>query len=369
MRCGANGADPADGRTKVSLNFAPMTTASLPAVSRTDAQGPGLPRRAGTVLAACALLVAALALSMLVGADHLSPGSVWQALTGSGTDARAQAIVQDTRLPRTIAAVLAGAGLAMAGAVIQALTRNPLADPGLLGVSAGSSFAIAIAVGVLGITATLAYLPFAFLGAVLTTAAVFVIGGGSASPARLTLAGVSLTAVLTGITGIIVRADPKAFDAMRAWNAGSLENRRASQVLPVVGFVVVGILLAFALTGSLNAAALGDDTARALGADLVRTRLLALVVITLLAGSGTAVAGPILFVGLMIPHLARRLVGVDQRWIMLLSMLLGPSLLLVSDVLGRLALPNGELPVGIVTAFVGAPVLIAIVRARKVRQL
>lgn len=341
-------------------------------MATSTASGPTTPpahRVALWVALATLTALAAILLSLYVGAEHLSPATVWRSLTTPGGDLQADAIVREGRVPRTLAAIVAGVGLGMAGAVTQAVSRNPLADPGILGVSAGSAFAVALAVGFLGISSTAGYLPFAFLGAAITTAAVFVIGGGSATPARLALAGVALTAVLVGITQAIVLSDPRAFDAMRAWNAGSLEGRGSSQVLPVVGFVLVGAAIAMALTPSLNAAALGDDTARALGANLMRTRLLSLLVITLLAGGATAVAGPIMFVGLMIPHLARRLVGVDQRWIMLLSALLAPSLMLLSDVLGRVALPTGELPVGIVTAFVGAPVLIAIARGRGVRQL
>ncbi len=314
-------------------------------------------------------LVAAAAVSIAVGAEPLPVRRVLEALAGTSSDPTATTIVRETRVPRMVAAIIVGAGLAVSGAVIQALTRNPLADPGILGVSAGSAFTVALGVGFLGVSGTLGTLPFAFAGALVTTLAVFAIGGSGTSPARLVLAGVAFGAVLAGITRAIVLTDPKAFNTMRVWNAGSLEGRGWEHAAPVIVFVLLGLVIAVAITPSLNATALGDDTARALGARLLRTRVLALLSITLLAGSATAVAGPIVFVGLMIPHVARALVGLDQRWIIGLSALLGPVLVLLSDVLGRIALPNGELPVGVVTAFVGAPVLIAIVRRRRVISL
>ncbi|OUZ09709.1 ABC transporter permease [Aeromicrobium sp. PE09-221] len=326
-------------------------------------------RRWLAVVVAMSALAAAAAVSIAVGAETLSVQRVIEALSGASDDPTATTIVRESRVPRTVAAILVGAGLAVAGAVIQAMTRNPLADPGILGVSAGSAFAVALGVGFLGVSGTLGTLPFAFAGALVTAVAVFAIGGSGTSSARLVLAGVAFGAVLAGITRAIVLSDPKAFNTMRAWNAGSLEGRGWEHAAPVIAFVLLGLAMAMAITPSLNATALGDDTARALGARLLRTRVVSLLSITLLAGSATAVAGPIVFVGLMIPHAARALVGLDQRWIIGVSAVLGPVLVLASDILGRIALPNGELPVGVVTAFLGAPVLIAIVRRRQVVSL
>ncbi|TSD62125.1 FecCD family ABC transporter permease [Aeromicrobium piscarium] len=342
-----------------------MPPSSPPATGRSSVRG----RRQTVIVLALLALVVAAAVSIAVGAESLSVRRVIEALWGSPDDPTATTIVRETRVPRMVAAIVVGAGLAVAGAVIQALTRNPLADPGILGVSAGSAFTVALGVGFLGVSGTLATLPFAFAGALVTALAVFAIGGSGTSSARLVLAGVAFGSVLAGVTRAIVLADPKAFNTMRVWNAGSLEGRGWEHAAPVIAFILLGLVMAMAITPSLNATALGDDTARALGARLFRTRVVALLCITLLAGSATAVAGPIVFVGLMIPHAARALVGLDQRWIIGVSAVLGPVLVLASDILGRVALPNGELPVGVVTAFVGAPVLIAIVRRRQVVSL
>ena len=322
-----------------------------------------------------AIAVVALALtvagSLAIGSRDISLDVVWQALTGVSTSSDA-IVVLDLRVPRTIAGLAAGVALGLSGAVIQALTRNPLADPGILGVTSGSAFAVAMAVGVLGITAVTGYLWFAFLGAFAATVVVYAIGStgrGAGSPAKLTLAGVALGAVLGGITSAMLLADPKAFNALQSWNAGSLQYRDWSVILPVLPFLGVGVLLTAAIARSLNAIALGDDMSAALGVNVVLVRTIAVLAITLLAGGATAVAGPIAFVGLMVPHVARWIVGPDQRWIFAYTLVLAPILLLAADILARIVLRPGELPVGIVTACLGAPVLIALVRRTKVSGL
>jgi iron complex transport system permease protein len=281
-------------------------------------------------------------------------------------------VVVDLRVPRTVAGLAAGIALGMAGAVIQALTRNPLADPGILGVTSGSAFAVAMAVGVFGVTAVQGYVWFAFLGALLATVVVFLIGStgrGGGSPAKITLAGVALGAVLSGITSAMLLADPEAFNALQAWNAGSLQFRDWAVVTPVLPFLLVGLVLAALIARSLNAIALGDDVSAGLGVNVVWVRVVAVIAITVLAGGATAIAGPIAFVGLMVPHVARWIVGPDQRWIFAYTLVLAPILLLAADVLGRVVLRPGELPVGIVTACLGAPVLIALVRRTKMSGL
>lgn len=333
----------------------------------------GLPVRRRTVglLAALIALLIVLALSLAVGSRTVPLHVVWGALAGSASGPDAQAVM-GLRVPRTVLGLLVGAGLGVAGALIQAVTRNPLADPGVLGVNSGAAFAVAIAVGALGISAPLGYVWFAFGGALATTIVVYLIGaagGGQVSPARITLAGVSLGAVLSGITSAMLLADPKGFNAMQAWQAGQLADRGWGTVKVLWPFLVAGLVLALALAPSLNAIALGDDLARALGTRVMHTRTLAIIAITLLAGGATALAGPIAFVGLMIPHVARWIVGPDQRWIVGYCVLLAPTLLLGADVLGRVALRPGELQVGLVTSFVGAPVLIALVRRQRASAL
>jgi iron complex transport system permease protein len=314
--------------------------------------------------------VATILLSVFVGSTPVSTADVWRALTGPGGSAT-DLVVLDLRIPRTVAALVVGIGLGVSGALIQGLTRNPLGDPGILGVDAGAALFVAIGV-LLGAETPAQYLPYAFAGALVVTALVYVIGSagrGGADPIRLTLAGVALAAVLTGITTAMMLLDPVTFRLLRGWNAGSFIERGFDVILPALPFVVIGVVIALFCARSLNAVALGDDLASSLGTRLMRTRILSVIAITLLAGAATAIAGPIGFVGLMVPHIARWIVGPDQRWIISYSIVIAPTVLLVSDVIGRIVLWPSDVPVGIVTAFVGAPVLIHLVRRAKASAL
>ncbi|HEY9313583.1 FecCD family ABC transporter permease [Williamsia sp.] len=324
-----------------------------------------------TLLLAIAALALLVLLSISVGSRDIPLSVVSEALrdnTGRG-DAY---VVWDLRIPRTATALAAGVALGVAGALIQALTRNPLADPGILGVNAGAAFAVALAIGVFHVTSVGGYVWFAFAGAIVVTVAVYVIGSagrGGVDPIQLTLAGVALSAVLSGLVTAMVMADTRTFEHMRTWNAGTVVGRGWDVLLPVLPFLVVGVVLALSVTGSLNAIALGDDQARSLGAHVDRTRVVVILAVTLLAGGANAIAGPIGFVGLMVPHFARWLTGPDQRWIIALTLVLGPSLVLTADIIGRVVVHPAEIPVGIVTAFVGAPVLIVLVRRRNASGL
>lgn len=319
---------------------------------------------------AVAALATAILLSVLVGSHPVGPTDVWRALArpdGSVTDL----VVLDLRIPRTVAGLVVGVGLGVSGALIQGLTRNPLGDPGILGVDAGAALFVAIGV-LLGARTPVQYLPFAFLGALIVTALVYLIGSagrGGADPVRLTLAGVALAAVLSGVTTAMMLLDPVTFRQLRGWNAGSFVERGFDVILPALPFVLAGVVIALFSARSLNALALGEDLASSLGTRLVRTRVLAVVAITLLAGAATAIAGPVGFVGLMVPHIARWIVGPDQRWIVAYSILIAPAVLLTSDVIGRVILWPSDVPVGIVTAFIGAPVLIHLVRRAKASAL
>jgi iron complex transport system permease protein len=238
-------------------------------------------------------------------------------------------------------------------------------------VDAGAALFVAIGV-LLGARTPVQYLPFAFLGALVVTALVYVIGSagrGGADPVRLTLAGVALAAVLSGITTAMMLLDPVTFRQLRGWNAGSFVERGLDVIMPALPFVLAGVVIALFSARSLNALALGDDLASSLGTRLATTRVLAVVAITLLAGGATAIAGPVGFVGLMVPHIARWIVGPDQRWIVAYSILIAPAVLLTSDVIGRVILWPSDVPVGIVTAFIGAPVLIHLVRRAKASAL
>ncbi|MFC8040168.1 iron chelate uptake ABC transporter family permease subunit [Paenarthrobacter sp. NPDC057355] len=357
---------------------APRPPAGEPATTAppADVAGPGhgVVKRPGwrilfLVVAAAVLLGAGL-LSLGVGAKFIPASTVLQAFVNP-QDTADHAIILESRLPRTVMGIVVGVALGVAGALMQAITRNPLADPGILGVNAGASFAMVLAIGVFGVGSLGGYIWFAFAGAVLTAAAVYLIGTSGrnvVNPIRLTLAGVALGAVLTGVGSGLTLLNPKAFDHLRSWSIGSLDTRTMDSVATVAPFIATGLLLALLCVRGLNAIALGDDLATSLGANVNRTRILGVVAITLLSGAATAGAGAIGFVGLMIPHVARWIVGPDQRWIMATTVLLSPILLLVSDVVGRVAAP-GELQVGVVTAFIGAPVLIALARRRKVSGL
>lgn len=324
--------------------------------------------RWGGLLIAVVVLVVAGVASLAIGSRDIAVPVVLDALISGSRAGSDAVVVLDSRLPRTLIALAAGSSLALAGALVQAVTRNPLADPGLLGVTSGAAFAVAIAVGVLGVGSALGYIWFAFGGALVATVVVYVIGSagrGGGDPLRLILAGVAVGAVLSGIISAMLLADPDGFTAMRAWESGSLEQRGWDGIGPVAPFLIVGGVIALALAPTLNALALGDDLASALGANVVLVRTLAVISVTLLAGGATALVGPILFIGLMIPHVARFIVGPDQRWIMAYTVVLGPILLLAADILGRIVLRPGELPAGIITACLGAPVLIALVRRQR----
>ncbi|MFF2844450.1 iron chelate uptake ABC transporter family permease subunit [Paenarthrobacter sp. NPDC057981] len=357
---------------------APTSHAGEPATTALPASiadpGRGVVKRSGWrvlfLVAAAAVLLGTVVLSLGVGAKFIPASTVLQAFVNP-QDTADHAIILESRLPRTVMGIAVGVALGVAGALMQAITRNPLADPGILGVNAGASFAMVLAVGVFGVASLGGYIWFAFAGAILTAAAVYLIGTSGrnvVNPVRLTLAGVALGAVLTGVGSGLTLLNPKAFDHLRSWSIGSLDTRSMESVATVAPFMAVGLLLALFCVRGLNAIALGDDLATSLGANVNRTRILGVVAITLLSGAATAGAGAIGFVGLMIPHIARWIVGPDQRWILATTVLLSPILLLVSDVVGRIAAP-GELQVGVVTAFIGAPVLIALARRRKVSGL
>jgi iron complex transport system permease protein len=307
----------------------------------------------------------------VVGANPVGLVDVWRGLfRPDGSDA--SIIVWTLRIPRTIVGVITGAAFGVAGALIQALTRNPLADPGILGVNAGAGFAVTIGIGLFGLSGATGYVWFAFVGAAAATVLVYVIGSnehGTASPATLVLAGVALGAVLTGFSTFLTLIDEETFMSVRNWGIGTIARTSLVDSAAVVPFLAAGLLVAFSISGSLNSIALGDDLAASLGTRVTRTRVLGIIAVTLLAGGATALTGGIAFVGLMVPHVVRWFVGPDQRWIITYSALVAPVLVLVADVIGRVIARPGEVEVGIVTAIVGAPVLIGLVRRRKASVL
>ncbi|MFF3177149.1 FecCD family ABC transporter permease [Streptomyces sp. NPDC057900] len=318
---------------------------------------------------ALALLVLVCLASIGIGAKALPLADVWHGLfhySGSGDDV----LVRKVRIPRTVLGLIVGSALGLAGAVMQALTRNPLAEPGLLGVNAGASAAVVSAISFFGVTSLTGYVWFAFAGAAIVSVAVYLLGGSrSATPVRLALAGTAVTAALYGYVNAVQLLDSAALDRLRFWTVGSLASANTETVGKVWPFIAIGVLLTLLIARPLNALEMGDDTARALGAHLTRTRVLAMLAVTLLCGAATAACGPIVFIGLMIPHLVRTITGPDMRWILPYAAVLSPVLLLGADVVGRIVARPSELQVGIVTALIGGPVFIHLVRRKRMSQL
>ncbi|WP_235038241.1 iron chelate uptake ABC transporter family permease subunit [Microbacterium sp. 18062] len=347
----------------------------MTAIAEPDAAAPARRPRTGRRLVALGVALAVLALavvaSICVGSALLPLGTVWRAFT-EPDGSTAQITVTEARVNRTVLGLVVGAALGTAGALIQALTRNPLADPGILGVNAGAAFAVVLGVAFFGVTSTAQYLPFALAGAVAASVLVYAIasgGTGAPSPARLTLVGIALGAVLIGISQTLALIDVETFDRMRFWMVGSITDRPSDAAAVIAPLVGIGLLLTVFVARPLNALALGEDLARTVGARIGPTRIVVFLAVTLLCGAATAAAGPISFVGLMVPHAVRWITGPDWRWILVFTVVLAPVLVLVSDVIGRVVVLPGELQVGIITALIGAPVLVVLVRRRRAAGL
>ncbi len=324
-------------------------------------------RRVWTVGAAAVALVVAVVLSLALGVRDVAFNEVWRALVDPVAGNVDHSVVRDQRIPRTVIGVLAGAALGLAGALSQGVTRNPIADPGLLGLNAGAALGIVVAAAHLGITSPLGAIWFAFAGAAVAAVVVFAIGHGR--PIHLALAGATVTALLGPLTTLVLFQDLDAFNSLRFWATGSLIGRDLSAVALLWPFLAVGVGLSLLIAHRLNGLALGEDVAAALGQSVATSRLLCGSAIVLLAGAATSLAGPIALVGLAVPHAARRLVGTDHRWMVPLAGLLGAVMLVLADVIGRLVSNSDELEAGIVAALIGAPVLVAVARGRKVAGL
>ncbi|WP_112228646.1 FecCD family ABC transporter permease [Lentzea atacamensis] len=326
-------------------------------------RAPAVSRGAGLVLGVVALGFVAL-LSLAVGSRSIPLSTLLDVLASrDGSDSAF--VVWELRIPRTLIGIAAGAALGVAGALMQALTRNPLADPGLLGVNAGASAAAAMSISVLGLTDLRAFVWFAFAGAALAGTVLYVIAGRTgASPVRLALAGAAVSAALTGFTQAVILLDQNALDQMRFWTVGALERADLGTLTDVAPFLVVGLVLALLLARPLNVLSLGEEMGRSLGAHLGRTQLLTLIAVTLLAGAATAAVGPLVFVGLVAPHMVRVITGPDERWVVAYCAVFAPALLLLADVLGRV-MAREEIDVGVVTALLGGPVFLILLRRNK----
>jgi iron complex transport system permease protein len=318
------------------------------------------------------LVVAVCALSIAVGTRSIGLGTVWHALLDGSTPGDETVIIRELRVPRTLLGLLAGLSLGVAGALMQGHTRNPLGDPGLLGVTAGASLAVVLSIWLFGVGSPAGYVWFAFAGAFLASAAVYLIGSagrGGATPVSLALAGSALTYLIYALVQAITIRETTALDSFRFWVVGALSGRGSDVVTQVAPFVVLGLVLALVNAPALNLLGLGEDVARGLGQRVWLARSTGLLAITLLTGAATAACGPIAFVGLVVPHVARTITGPDHRWLIPYSGLLGVVFLLLADVVGRIVARPGELQVGIVLAVVGAPFFIALIRRRTLAQL
>ncbi|MFD6161904.1 FecCD family ABC transporter permease [Nocardia sp. NPDC060256] len=323
--------------------------------------------RIAVLLFGFAALLLCIVLSLALGARSVAPGTVVEALFGGqGRDAM---VITGMRLPRTLVGLAVGAALGLAGAVVQGITRNPLASPTTLGINAGAGLAVVTAIYALHLTRPVEYVWFAFAGA--AAAAVFSLAlgrrAGDLDPIRLVLGGTVLHLVLVSWTSSVLLFSERTLDEARFWLAGSIAERNLSVLTPMLPTLAIGAVVGLAIAPSLNTLALGDDSAQALGMPVARIRLAGMIAVVLLAGSAVAVAGPIAFIGLAAPHLVRLVLGNDNRLLIPGCLIAGPLLLLSADILGRLIARPSEVEVGIVTAFLGAPLLAILARRKEVR--
>lgn len=325
---------------------------------------------AATFIALAALLLVAIICSVMFGVRSISVADAWSAL-GGATESPGEAVAW-TRIPRTVMAICVGAALAASGTTMQAITRNPLADPGIFGVLSGAALAVSAGIAFAQLSRPLPTMIVAIAGAF--AAATFVYGVGSlgrtgATPLKLALAGAATTAALTSLTSAIILPRSRVMDQFRFWQIGSVGGAKWETLATAAPLLILGAVIVAACATGLNALALGDDTATSLGVPVAKTRLIAAVGAVILCGTATAIAGPIAFVGLIVPHFLRLLLGTDHRALMPASMLAGAVLLTAADTVGRLVGGESEVAVGIITPLIGAPLFVWLARRTKVGQL
>lgn len=325
-------------------------------------------RRIGWTAAAFAALICAVVLSLCVGARPVPPSVVWDSLVhaAGGPDAD---VVRSLRVPRTLIALMVGAALALAGTALQGITRNPIADPGILGISQGAGVAVVCAIAFAGVHTLSGYVWFAFAGAAVASVAVYAVasgGRGGATPVKLALGGAAINALLVSVSTGVLTTKASALDEFRFWQVGSVAGRDLQVVHQIWPFLLVGAALVVSVARGLDALALGEDVARGLGQNVAFVRIVGGLGATVLTGAGVAAAGPVAFIGLAVPHIARAVVGGDHRWVLPMAALIGPVMLLVADVIGRVVVPPGEVPAGVMTALIGVPFLVTLVRRKAV---
>ncbi|MFE3825830.1 FecCD family ABC transporter permease [Streptomyces sp. NPDC059092] len=345
-----------------------MPAAVVPTTSPRTARGGLVVRRVGWTVAGVVAVLLAVLLSLAVGARAVAPSTVVDALLGAGHGDDAE-VIRQLRVPRTLIGLMVGAALALAGTALQGITRNPIADPGILGVSQGASVGVVLAIAVAGVHTLTGYVWFAFAGAGVASVAVYAIaarGRGGATPVKLALGGAAINALLVSVTMGVLTTSAATLDEFRFWQVGSLAGRSAEVAGQVWPFLLIGTVLVVSVARGLDALALGEDVAKGLGQNVAAVRILGGVGATVLTGVGVAAAGPIAFIGLAVPHIARALVGTDHRWVLPMAALIGPVMLLVSDVIGRIVFPPSEVPAGVMTALIGVPFLVTLVRRKAV---
>lgn len=321
---------------------------------------------AGVALAVTAVIGIGL------GSNPIHPATVVEAIFAYDPANNAHLVIVLSRLPRIVLGIVVGAALGLAGTLMQSVTRNPLADPGILGVNAGASLAVVIAIAFLGVQSVAGYVWFSFIGAAAAATLVYLLGsarGNAGTPVRIALAGTAVSIVIGALTQMVLLSNDAAFNSFRFWAIGSLQGRGFDVIVTVLPFIAVGILASIALISPLNAITLGDDVATALGTSTTAARIGVAFAVVLLAGAATAAAGPIGFIGLGAAHIARFFTGNEHRRLIPASMLVGAALLVIADTLGRVAVAPAELQTGVAAALFGGPLFVALVRSRKVAAL
>ena len=325
-------------------------------------------RRLTSVAIACAVAALVLAIvataSLALGSRQIAPAVVWDALVHGGVSQDAQVVTQ-LRVPRTLAALIIGGALGLAGSIMQAMTRNPLADPGVLGINAGAAFVVVTVTAATGVTTRMGTLVASLLGAGVAAALVFAVSGsGGGSRSRLALAGIAVSAALASLTQAVLAANQFAFNEFRYWASGSLEGVDMASVVAAGAVIACGGVVAALISSALGVLAIGEDTAVSLGVRVRLIRTLGVVAVTALAGGATALGGPLTFVGLAVPLLVRRVVGARQGTIALWSLIVGAVWVCAADVVSRLIVAPSEVPVGIIVALIGAPFFVIGARGR-----
>ena len=351
----------------MSTTLERSTSTEAPAPRHRSAAGLGV-----GVLVLLGVLAVVTFVSITIGARGVGLGTIWTAFTDYDRASAEQTVIRELRVPRTLLGLLVGAALGLAGALLQGVTRNPLADPGIMGINMGAATGIVVAVMVLDGISQSASVWVGFAGAGIATVVVYGVasfGREGATPVKLALAGAAVSAALYSVTTGITMTDVGALNELRFWQVGSLSGRYLPVLEQTYPFLVAGIVVAMLLGRALNGLALGDDLAVALGQRVRLTRVVIFVTVALLGGAATAACGPIVFVGLIVPHVARAICGPDYRWILPYTLLLSPVILLSADVLGRVLVSPSELQVGVVLGVLGAPAFIALVRYKNLAQL